>query len=43
MQKANDDNAVVQHQAGSDVTQNRDAWSIYGQGHADFKIMQHLH
>ena len=36
--QSNDDNAIVQHQAGNNVTQNRDAWSIYGQDSADLKL-----
>lgn len=36
--RSNDDNAIVQHQGGNDVTQNRDAWSIYGQDSADLKL-----
>ncbi len=36
--QSNDDNAIVQHQDGNNVTQNRDAWSIYGQDSADLKL-----
>src|SRR6202012_2850745 len=36
--ESNDDNAIVQHQAGNNVTQNRDAWSIFGQDSTDVKL-----
>lgn len=36
--QSNDDNAIVQHQDGNDVTKNRDSWSIYGQDSADLKL-----
>ena len=36
--QSNDDNAIVQHQDGNDVTQNKDTWKIYGQDSADLKL-----
>ncbi|MBS1502771.1 MAG: SusD/RagB family nutrient-binding outer membrane lipoprotein [Bacteroidetes bacterium] len=36
--QSNDDNAIVQHQPGNNVTQNRDAWAIFGQDSTDVKL-----
>jgi hypothetical protein len=36
--QGNNDNAIVQHEDGNNVTQNRDAWSLYGQDSSDIKL-----
>lgn len=36
--ESNDDNAIVQHQDGSDITRNKDTWEINGQDSADLKL-----
>ncbi len=36
--QSNDDNAIVQHQDGSDITRNKDTWEINGQDSADLKL-----
>lgn len=36
--KSNADNAIVQHQAGNDLTRNKDTWEINGQDSADLKL-----
>ncbi|MFT4152317.1 SusD/RagB family nutrient-binding outer membrane lipoprotein [Parafilimonas sp.] len=36
--ESNDDNAIVQHEDGSDLTINRDSWEIHGQDSADLKL-----
>lgn len=36
--QSNDDNAIVQHQAGNDETINKDAWEINGQDSTDLKL-----
>ncbi|MEP6684598.1 MAG: SusD/RagB family nutrient-binding outer membrane lipoprotein [Parafilimonas sp.] len=35
---SNDDNAIVQHQDGTDLTRNKDTWEINGQDSADLKL-----
>ena len=36
--ESNDDNAIVQHEDGSNLTINKDAWEIHGQDSADLKL-----
>ena len=36
--QSNDDNAIVQHQDGNDLTRNKDTWEINGQDSADLKL-----
>ncbi|MBV9961386.1 MAG: SusD/RagB family nutrient-binding outer membrane lipoprotein [Parafilimonas sp.] len=36
--QSNDDNAIVQHQDGADITRNKDTWEINGQDSADLKL-----
>lgn len=36
--QSNNDNAIVQHQDGNDITINKDSWEIHGQDSADLKL-----
>lgn len=36
--QSNADDAIVQHQAGNDLTRNKDTWEINGQDSADLKL-----
>ena len=36
--QSNDDNAIVQHQDGNDLTRNKDTWEINGQDSSDLKL-----
>jgi hypothetical protein len=36
--ESNDDNAIVQHQDGADITRNKDTWEINGQDSSDLKL-----
>jgi hypothetical protein len=35
---SNDDDAIVQHQDGNDITRNKDTWEINGQDSSDLKL-----